>query len=78
MTIYQQQLSSSFHALRHTLEDRLVAMKSGRSSVQQDFGDDAETEMFDAEGEVLSPDEVAEFKQAALAQEEKDDIASPA
>ena len=31
--------------------------------------------MFDAEDEVLAPDEVAEFKQAALAQEEKDDIA---
>jgi hypothetical protein len=27
--------------------------------------------MFDAEDEVLAPDEVAEFKQAALAQEEK-------
>ena len=32
--------------------------------------------MFDPDYEVLAPDEVAEFKQAALAQEEKDDIAS--
>jgi hypothetical protein len=43
--------------------------------MQQESGDDAETAMFDAEDEVLAPDEVAEFKQAALAQEEKDDIA---
>jgi SNF2 family DNA or RNA helicase len=76
MTIYRRRLSSSFRALRHTLEDRLGAMKSGYSSMQQESGDDADTEMFDAEGEVLSPDEVAEYKQAALAQEEKDDIAS--
>jgi superfamily II DNA/RNA helicase len=43
--------------------------------MQQEFGDDAETEMFDAEGEILAPDEVAAFKQATLEQEEKDDIA---
>jgi superfamily II DNA or RNA helicase len=75
MTIYRRRLSSSFYALRHTLEDRLAAMKSGYSPMQQESGDDAETAMFDAEDEVLAPDEVAEFKQAALAQEEKDDIA---
>jgi SNF2 family DNA or RNA helicase len=76
MTIYRRRLSSSFHALRHTLEDRLAAMKSAQSPMQQESGDDAEAEMFDAEGEVLAPDEVAEFKRTALAQEEKDDIAS--
>jgi SNF2 family DNA or RNA helicase len=75
MTIYRRRLSSSFYALRHTLEDRLAAMKLGHSPMQQESGDDAETAMFDAEDEVLAPDEVAEFKQAALAQEEKDDIA---
>ena len=60
MTIYRRRLSSSFHALRHTLEDRLAAMKSGRSATQQESGDDAETAMFDAEDEVLALDEVAE------------------
>jgi SNF2 family DNA or RNA helicase len=75
MTIYRRRISSSFHALRHTLEDRLAAMNSSHSPMQQESGDDAETEMLDAEGEVLAPDEVAEFKRAALAQEEKDDIA---
>jgi hypothetical protein len=76
MTIYRRRLSSSFYALRHTLEDRLAAMESSRSPTQQESGDDAEAAMFDPEYEVLAPDEVAEFKQAALAQEEKDDIAS--
>jgi ERCC4-related helicase len=76
MTIYRRRLASSFHALRHTLEDRLAAMKSGNPPMRQESGDDAEIEMSDAEGEVLAPDEVAELEQAALAQEEKDDIAS--
>jgi superfamily II DNA or RNA helicase len=76
MTIYRRRLSSSFYALRQTLEDRLAAMKSSRPPMQQEYGDDAETAMFDAEDEVVAPDEVAEFKQAALAQEEEDDIAS--
>ena len=76
MTVYRRRLSSSFYALRHTLEDRLAAMKSGRSPTPEESSDDAETEMFDAEGEVLAADEVAELEQAALAQEEKDDIAS--
>lgn len=76
MTIYRRRLSSSFHALRHTLEDRLAAMKTGHSPKQQESRDDAETEMVDAEGEILGLDEVTEFKQTALAQEEKDDIAS--
>jgi hypothetical protein len=76
MTIYRRRLSSSFYALRHTLEDRLAAMESSRSPTQQESGDDAEAAMFDPEYEVLAPDEVAKFKQAALAQEEKDDIAS--
>jgi SNF2 family DNA or RNA helicase len=75
MTIYRRRLSSSFHALRHTLEDRLAAMTSGQSPVQQESGDDAETEIFDAEGEVLAPEEVADFQRTALAQEERDDIA---
>jgi hypothetical protein len=33
--------------------------------MRQESGDDAATEMFDAEGELLAPDEVTEFKQAA-------------
>ncbi len=76
MTIYRRRLSSSFYALRQTLEDRLATMRSGRSRMQHESGDDAETAMFDVEDEVLAPDEVAELKKAALAQEEKDDIAS--
>ena len=76
MTVYRRRLSSSFHALRHTLEDRLAAMESSNSQARQESVDDAETEMLDAEGDVLAPDEVAEFKQVALAQEEKDDISS--
>jgi len=75
MTIYRRRLSSSFYALRHTLEDWLAAMKSGHLLMQQESVDDAEAAMFDAEDEVPAPDEVAEFKQNALAQEEKDDIA---
>jgi hypothetical protein len=51
-------------------------MKAGRSVLQQESGDDAEATMFDAEDEVLAPDEVAQFKQAALAREEKEHIAS--
>src|SRR4051794_4852083 len=49
--IYRRRLSSSFYALRHTLEDRLAAMKSGYSPIQQETADDAETEMFDADRE---------------------------
>jgi hypothetical protein len=74
MTIYRRRLSSSFYALRQTLEDRLAAMKSGRPPMQEEYGDDAETAMFDAEDEVLAPDEIAEFKRAALAQEEKEEL----
>lgn len=76
MTIYRRRLSSSFQALRHTLEDRLAAMNSNHSPMRQESADDAEAAMFDVEDEVLAPDEVTEFKQAALAQEEKDDIAT--
>ena len=76
MTIYRRRLASSFHALRHTLEDRLSAMQTGRVPTPQDTADDADNELPDAEGEILAPDEAAELEQAALAQEEKDDIAS--
>jgi superfamily II DNA or RNA helicase len=76
MTIYRRRLASSFHALRHTLEDRLAAMKSGKLPTVSDNTDEADTEMSDTVGEMLAPDEVTELEQAALAQEEKDDIAS--
>src|SRR5690349_10170573 len=51
MTIYRRRLSSS--SLRQYLEDRLAAMKLGHSPMQQEYGDDAETAMFDVEDEVL-------------------------
>jgi len=76
MTIYRRRLASSFHALRHTLEDRLTAMQTGKPPKPQEPDDEADNETPDAEGDVLAPDEVAELEQAALAQEEKDDIAS--
>ena len=75
MTIYRRRLASSFHALRHTLEDRLAAMQTGKPPKPQEPDDEADNETPDAEGDVLAPDEVAELEQAALAQEEKDDIA---
>ncbi len=75
MTIYRRRLASSFHALRHTLEDRLAAMKSGKVQAVPDSVDEADTETSDVEAEMLMPDEVSELEQAALAQEEKDDIA---
>ena len=75
MTIYRRRLASSFHALRHTLEDRLAAMQSGKPPRLQQPDDEAETETTDPEGEVLAPDEVAVLERQALAQEEKDDIA---
>ncbi len=76
MTIYRRRLASSFHALCHTLEDRLAAMQTGQPPRPQEPDDDADNETPDAEGDVLAPDEVAELEHAALAQEEKDDIAS--
>jgi SNF2 family DNA or RNA helicase len=76
MTIYRRRLASSFHALCHTLEDRLARMKSGKPPTQPEIVDEADTEMSDVECEMLAPDEVSELEQAALAQEEKDDIAS--
>lgn len=76
MTIYRRRLASSFHALRHTLEDRLAAMKSGKVPKITDDADEADTETTDVECEMLAPEEVSEMEQAALAQEEKDDIAS--
>jgi superfamily II DNA or RNA helicase len=76
MTIYRRRLASSFHALRHTLEDRLEAMKSGKMPKVSDSADEADTETTDVECEMLAPDEVSELERAALAQEEKDDIAS--
>lgn len=75
MTIYRRRLASSFHALRHTLEDRLAAMNTGQPTKPPEPDDDADNETPDAEGDVLAPEEVAELEQAALAQEEKDDIA---
>ncbi len=76
MTIYRRRLASSFYALRQTLEDRLGAMQTGKAPSPRDTADEADAEMPDAEGDVLAPDEVAALEQAALAQEEKDDIAS--
>ena len=76
MTIYRRRLASSFHALCHTLEKRLAAMKSGKVSTVTDAADEADTETTGVEYELLAPDEVSDLEQAALAQEEKDDIAS--
>jgi SNF2 family DNA or RNA helicase len=76
MTIYRRRLASSFQALRNTLEDRLAAMRSGKLAKPQQPDDEADNEMPDAEGDVLAPDEALDLEQAALAQEEKDDIAS--
>ena len=76
MTIYRRRLASSFYALRHTLKDRLEAMTSGRSSRSPDLDEDADIEIPDAEGDMLVPEEAAELERVALAQEEKDEIAS--
>jgi SNF2 family DNA or RNA helicase len=76
MTIYRRRLASSFAALRHTLEDRLAAMQTGKPPKPEQPDDEAESETLDAEGDPLAPDEVAELEQVALAQEEKNDIAS--
>ena len=67
--------ATSFHALRHTLEDRLAAMQSGNPPRLQQPDDEADAEPTDPEGEVLAPDEVAVLERQALAQEEQDDIA---
>ena len=67
--------ATSFHALRHTLEDRLAAMQSGNPPRLQQPDDEADAEPTDPDGEVLAPDEVAVLERQALAQEEKDDIA---
>ncbi|MBM3879666.1 MAG: helicase [Verrucomicrobia bacterium] len=75
MTIYRRRLASSFHALRHTLEDRLAALRTGKPPKPQEPDDEADNETPDAEGDVLAPEEAAELEKAALAQEEKDDIA---
>jgi len=75
MTIYRRRLASSFHALRHTLEDRLAAMRTGKPPEPHETDDESDNGPSDAEGDVLAPDEVAELEQAALAQEERDDIA---
>lgn len=74
MTIYRRRLASSFHALRHTLEDRLGAMQTGKPPKPQE-DDTADTETPDSEGDVLASDEAAQLENAALAQEEKNDIA---
>jgi SNF2 family DNA or RNA helicase len=75
MTIYRRRLASSFHALRHTLEGRVEAMTSGKAPKPELPDDEADNETANAEGDFLAPDEVSELEQAALAQEEKDDIA---
>ncbi len=75
MTIYRRRLASSFHSLRHTLEDRLRAMQTGNLSNAQQPDDEADSEASDSEGDVLSPDQITELEKTALAQEEKDDIA---
>jgi len=74
MTSYRRRLASSFHSLRNTLEDRLLAMKTGQPLQPRQPNDEAELEPMDAEGEVLAPDEVAALEREALAQEEQDDI----
>jgi superfamily II DNA or RNA helicase len=76
MTIYRRRLASSFRALRHTLEDRLAAMQTGKLPKQGQPDDEADNETPDAEGDILASSEGAELEQVALAQEEKDDIAS--
>ncbi len=75
MTIYRRRLASSFHALRHTLEDRLAAMKTDQPTKAQQPDDDVETEAINAEGDVMAPDEISVLEREALAQEEKGDIA---
>ncbi|MBP8258758.1 MAG: DEAD/DEAH box helicase family protein [Verrucomicrobia bacterium] len=74
MTSYRRRLASSFHALRNTLEDRLLAMRTGQPLHPRQPNDEAESEPMDAEGEVLAPDEVVALEREALAQEEQDDI----
>ncbi len=75
MTSYRRRVTSSFAALRNTLEDRLGAMETGRLPNAEEIQDEAEAEWTDAEGEVLGLDEISELERESLAKEEKSDIA---
>ncbi|MEI6972927.1 MAG: helicase-related protein, partial [bacterium] len=77
MTIYRRRLASSFHALRHTLEDHLNAMSTGQaprnSTIDED--DDEGVGSTNADGDALSTEERTAMERQSLAQEEKSDIA---
>src|SRR6266567_438560 len=75
MTIYRRRLASSFAALANTLADRLGSMQARRVNATDRAREDALEEHTDPQGEVLSPEEVAELEREALEQEEKQDIA---
>ncbi|MCB1126007.1 MAG: helicase, partial [Verrucomicrobiae bacterium] len=75
MTVYRRRLASSFLALRCTLEDRLEAMTNSNLTGSRQTEEEVEDINLDTEGDVLSPDEIAEFEQASLAEEEKSEIA---
>ncbi len=75
MTIYRRRLASSFAALANTLADRLEAMRGGTSKGAARAKEEAEQEPTDAQGEVLSPDEITELERRSLEHEEKADIA---
>ncbi len=75
MTIYRRRLASSFAALANTLADRLESMQGARPRGIERAKEDAQEEQTDLQGEVLSPEEVAELERKSLDQEEKQDIA---
>jgi hypothetical protein len=76
MTLYRRRLASSFFALRRTLEDRLAAMESDKPAKQRPTNEDTDTDVTNSDGDELTPEERFILEQAALALEEKRDIAS--
>lgn len=75
MTIYRRRLASSFAALENTLAERLDAMRGGAFKGNARAKEEAEQEPSDAQGEILSPEEIAEMERKSLEHEEREDIA---
>ncbi len=75
MTIYRRRLASSFHALGHTLQAHLEAVRAGAppaplAGLEEDTPDDETAD------EIMDADDAAELERQALAVEEQVDIAS--
>ena len=75
MTVYRRRLASSFRALRCTLQNRLDAMRQGRTATSLYPDEDALDEVSD-EGELLDSDDIATLEQRGLIAEEKESIRS--